>query len=213
MSNPYNNPGTCGIYKITSPSGKVYVGSSRNIEARWYRHKHDLKAGKHHSPPLQRSHDKYGVDGFSHEILEVCDVADLINKEQHYIDLLKPEYNVASDASTPIHTVEVRQRLSATMRAIWACPERRAAQSERVRKAGPSEAAREGLQQMWADPEKRAALLEKRADRKYAAFGKNWTLKELSVEYGVKYTMLKDRIRAGWDVERAVTETKRAGGL
>ena len=27
-----------GIYKITSPSGKVYIGQSINIEERWYKY-------------------------------------------------------------------------------------------------------------------------------------------------------------------------------
>lgn len=29
----------CGIYKITSPSGKVYIGQSNNIIKRWITYK------------------------------------------------------------------------------------------------------------------------------------------------------------------------------
>ena len=36
----------------------------------------------------------HGFDNFKLEILEHCKPSDLIKREQHYIDLLKPEYNI-----------------------------------------------------------------------------------------------------------------------
>jgi group I intron endonuclease len=35
-----------------------------------------------------------GYGGFTLEILEYCDKNNLIKREQHYIDILKPEYNI-----------------------------------------------------------------------------------------------------------------------
>jgi hypothetical protein len=37
---------------------------------------------------------KYGYFAFRLEILEYCDPSEAINKEQYYLDLLKPEYNI-----------------------------------------------------------------------------------------------------------------------
>lgn len=45
--------------------------------------------------------------------------------------------------------------------------------------------------------------------RNIEAFGGVWSMKELAEEYGVKYTLLKDRLRAGWEPEKAVTTPAR----
>lgn len=42
----------------------------------------------------------YGFDGFTLEILEYCQPSDLIKREQYYIDLLKPEYNILKTAGS-----------------------------------------------------------------------------------------------------------------
>ena len=43
---------------------------------------------------------KYGYSNFSLEILEYCDPALAISREQYYIDLLKPIYNLAKVAGS-----------------------------------------------------------------------------------------------------------------
>ena len=43
---------------------------------------------------------KNGYSNFTLEILEYCDLADLIKREQYYIDLLKPEYNILKIAGS-----------------------------------------------------------------------------------------------------------------
>jgi group I intron endonuclease len=63
-----------GIYKITNIiNGDCYIGSSVNIKERFYRHKKDLKKGKHHSIILQRAYKKYGKENFIFEVLTECD--------------------------------------------------------------------------------------------------------------------------------------------
>ena len=44
----------------------------------------------------------YGFDGFTLEILEYCQPLDLIKREQYYIDLLKPEYNILKVAGSSL---------------------------------------------------------------------------------------------------------------
>jgi group I intron endonuclease len=43
---------------------------------------------------------KHGYSNFNLEILEYCDSKNLIVREQYYIDLLKPEYNILKKAGS-----------------------------------------------------------------------------------------------------------------
>jgi group I intron endonuclease len=88
-----------GIYKITNNvNGKFYIGSAKSLSSRWRLHKSQLKNNKHHSIYLQRSFNKYGYSSFSFEIIECCEIEDLIEREQFYLDSLKPQYNMAKIA-------------------------------------------------------------------------------------------------------------------
>lgn len=89
-----------GIYKITSPSGKFYIGSSANMHNRWLAHKTLLNRKKHHSFYLQRASNKYGIDSLSFEVVELCDIEELFSREQFYIDSLNPAYNVCRIAGS-----------------------------------------------------------------------------------------------------------------
>lgn len=58
-----------GIYKITSPSGKVYIGQSTNIEKRW---KYYLSLNCKNQIKLFNSLKKYGPGNHKFEIIEEC---------------------------------------------------------------------------------------------------------------------------------------------
>ena len=61
---------TCGIYKITNKQNdKFYIGSSTNIEMRWYAHKSYLRRNVHANQHLQNAWNKYGEDNFIFSIL------------------------------------------------------------------------------------------------------------------------------------------------
>lgn len=77
-----------GIYKITNPTGKVYVGQSIDIENRFQEYKL-LKncKGQHH---LYRSLKLYDVSNHVFEILEECTEEELNKKERYWQDY----YNV-----------------------------------------------------------------------------------------------------------------------
>lgn len=76
-----------GIYKITSPSGRVYIGQSINIERRFYNYRR-LECKE--QPILLRSLKKYGVDNHTFEVLIECEPSQLNDLERYYQDL----YNV-----------------------------------------------------------------------------------------------------------------------
>lgn len=85
--------GTCsGIYKITTPSGRSYVGSSQDIRARARKHCYELRTGRHKNGKLQRSFDKYGT--LVLEPIYRCAPKDLEKWEQIFIDELEPSINI-----------------------------------------------------------------------------------------------------------------------
>jgi group I intron endonuclease len=61
-----------GIYKITSPSGKIYIGQSSDIFRRWA----GYKIGCKRQPKLHSSFMYYGVKNHTFEIIETLDFYD-----------------------------------------------------------------------------------------------------------------------------------------
>ena len=70
----------CGIYKITSPSGRVYVGQSVDIYGRWNLYK---RLGCKRQIKLYNSLKKYGCDAHSFEIIEEC-LPEQLNEREIY---------------------------------------------------------------------------------------------------------------------------------
>lgn len=77
----------CGVYKITNIiNGKVYIGQSINIKARWKDHVSSLNRGDSRCTLLQRAWNKYGQNNFIFEIVELC-LEDMLDKiETKYIN-------------------------------------------------------------------------------------------------------------------------------
>ena len=93
-----------GIYKIiNSINNKIYVGSSNNILGRLQRHFKELKNNTHYNKKIQRSFNKHYINNFCFEVIEyVEDFSKLIEREQYYIDTLKPEYNIRLSANSSL---------------------------------------------------------------------------------------------------------------
>lgn len=90
-----------GIYRILNTiDEKFYIGSAKDLHIRLHLHKSKLKKGIHHSRYLQNSFNKYGAEAFKFEILEECSHEILLEREQHYIDTLDPQYNMRSRAQS-----------------------------------------------------------------------------------------------------------------
>jgi group I intron endonuclease len=72
-----------GIYKITSPSNKVYIGQGVNIERRFKEYKRlDCKG----QTILYNSLKKHGAENHTFEIIEECNVEDLNCRERFWQD-------------------------------------------------------------------------------------------------------------------------------
>lgn len=117
-SNPI--PSTSGIYRITCTiSKKPYIGSAVNLRQRHTNHFSMLRCNSHHSISLQRAWNKYGEDAFTFEVLELALIPFLIEREQHWLDKLKPfgrkGYNILPAAGSRLgstHSPESRAKMS-----------------------------------------------------------------------------------------------------
>ena len=83
-----------GVYKILClVNGKFYIGSSKNILARWYTHRAPSAWDKHPNRPLYKDMRKYGIENFRLQILAPVMTEYLTKVEQEFIEMLNPAYN------------------------------------------------------------------------------------------------------------------------
>ena len=109
-----------GIYKITSPTNKVYIGQSRDIEKRWIDHKRrGNRKNIDAKYPLYISMYKHGVDTHTMEVIEECSFEELNNRErywQDYYNVIKEGLNAKLQEASGmprVYSKEVRANISA----------------------------------------------------------------------------------------------------
>lgn len=92
-----------GVYCIESEKGQQYIGSTCvSFKIRWQAHLRHLRNNTHHSKHMQNVYNKHGVDYFKLYILYVGEEKeDILQKEQHYIDTVKPQFNTAPIVNSP----------------------------------------------------------------------------------------------------------------
>jgi len=98
------NKGKIGIYRwVNKSDGYSYIGSSSDIASRLRKY---YCLGYLNNKLLTCNSRIYKVlleqnySNFYLEILEYCDKKSLIEREQYYLDLLKPEYNILKIAGS-----------------------------------------------------------------------------------------------------------------
>ena len=101
---------SCGIYKILNLSNnKFYIGSTINLNKR--KSEHNCKNNSFRGNSIIRSAIlKYGTSCFKFEVLEEFIFTDFANKdyklelltsrEQYYVDILMPQYNIKKEDVT-----------------------------------------------------------------------------------------------------------------
>ena len=100
------------IYKLTSPTGKVYIGQTKaeKVERRW-------GYGCNYSKNIALTNDimEYGWKNFQHEVLETVNTkSEATEKERYYILLYKsyePEYGYnksLNESSQPVVRTYIR---------------------------------------------------------------------------------------------------------
>ncbi len=113
-----------GIYQIRNIiNNAIYVGSAAGqygFHKRWNSHRSALNNNSHHSLILQRAWNKYGINVFMFEIIEECEPRRCLEREQYYLELLAPKYNIAQCAQAPMagrqHSQETKDRIRQAQR-------------------------------------------------------------------------------------------------
>lgn len=99
------------IYKITSPSGKIYIGqTTRTLEKRFKEH-----CSGYENTIISKAIQKYGAEQFVKEVVFTGGDDELDVKEKNYIELynsLEPNgYNIRTGGSNGKHSELSRQRM------------------------------------------------------------------------------------------------------
>ena len=141
------NKGKCGIYRWTNLiNGKSYIGSSVNLNKRFrcYFSIGWLESGlQKANSQIYRSLVKNGYSNFSLEILEYCEKSEALKREQYYLDICEPEYNILKIAGSRLNSKHSEE----TIAKIWT-DERKAKRSEHLKKLHASEAHKEHLKKL-----------------------------------------------------------------
>jgi len=115
-----------GVYQIIlREDGRSYIGSAVDILARWQAHKNNaLNEKLKVKQVVSRALRKHGLENFDWKVLEYCSKETLIEREQHYLDTIRPfadegnGFNVRKIAKSNkgiIRSVEAREKQSKTM--------------------------------------------------------------------------------------------------
>jgi group I intron endonuclease len=151
-----------GIYLITNrTNGKIYVGSAKNFRMRWGAHRSQLRTGSHHSAPLQQDWKIYGEEVFDFSILEGCELAQLIEREQAWLNDFQPfgdrGYNLCPRAESH-YGYKLRdegcQNIAAGVSKHYEIEAHRQRQAEIAKKK-------------WSDPEYRKLMSDAAKDRHF----------------------------------------------
>lgn len=114
-----------GVYKIINLlNNKKYIGSSCNILQRFRQHKHKLSKNRHENSYLQNAWNKYGIEAFLFQIVEICSQDQLESREQFWIDKEntiddKFGYNLRADASNKYFSQKHRQKISDSLKMYY----------------------------------------------------------------------------------------------
>jgi group I intron endonuclease len=114
--------GNSGVYAfVCLTTNKCYVGSAKSLLAGFNQHLGGLRS----NVLLQRAILKYGISNFAFVILEFCPPEQLIEREQFYIDELKPEFNILTLAGSTLgykHSPDVLDKMSGENHPLYGKP-------------------------------------------------------------------------------------------
>lgn len=105
-----------GIYKITNPKGKIYIGQSVNIHQRKLNYKNFISNKNNIGPKLYNSFKKYSWENHIFEIIEECTINQLDENEIYWgikFDVLNENgLNLKLGEGRGICSEETKQKMS-----------------------------------------------------------------------------------------------------
>lgn len=99
---------------MNNVNGNTYVGSSVSLSVRMYTY-YSLRSLAKSNRPIDRALLKYGFSKFSLYILEYCTPENVIDREQYYLDTIKPAYNIVEKAGSTLgykHTEDALAKMT-----------------------------------------------------------------------------------------------------
>ena len=112
-----------GIYKWTNKITKdIYIGQSIDLSKRFIKYFNISYLKNREALVISRALIKYGYSNFSLEILEYCNIANLTEREQYYMDKLNPRYNtlkIAGSSSGHKHSEETKLKISKALKGVY----------------------------------------------------------------------------------------------
>lgn len=92
------------VYKITCISNnRVYIGQTKNFKNRRGYHLYKLKQQNHGNRYLQKDYNLYGKENLIFEILEECDIDNLLERETYWIN-----YYGGKDSSNTYNLIDLK---------------------------------------------------------------------------------------------------------
>ena len=90
------------VYQIkNTKNGKVYVGSTVDVDRRWCKHRRLLRSNRHPNGYLQNAWNKHGEQAFSFLVTDTVNCEkEMISREQYYLDTLDVLYNLSPTAGS-----------------------------------------------------------------------------------------------------------------
>jgi group I intron endonuclease len=140
--------GVCGVYKLTAPNGKIYIGQSLNLRKRLNTHKTASK----NNPTMSISNAirKYGFDNFKVEALMyfkphkdstfnigLLDAIEIACVEKYKSLDKKIGYNIKPAGNNKQHSEETKEKLRQKAIGRKASPETKAKISDAMKKRDP----------------------------------------------------------------------------
>ncbi len=175
------------IYKITSLSGKIYIGQSINIEKRWKKYK--STKFKHH-PKLHAAYLKYG-DTFVFEIVQECSIEELNYLERHwqeYFDTVNNGLNcylTETNNQRKVISEETKNKIRNTLTGVKHTEERKRNQSKALKPSISNETRKkmsDNRKKYYENIENRKKTSENNPNKKsvrqfdmYSKFIKDWS--------------------------------------
>lgn len=179
------------LYKLTSPSGKSYIGITiKTMDARWGKHvEHAL--GKRDNGALYAALRKYGPESFTRELLAECDDwGELCQMEiaaiREHKTFAPNGYNLTTggEGIPGPRSEETKRRISVAQKKRYQRPEER----ERLRQAGIKGNQSENA--VAVREAKKAAAAKRRADRRLSKKERSARIREGMAVPEVRQKML-----------------------
>lgn len=181
-----------GIYKITNPKGKVYVGQSIDVERR-------LKKYQRGCDPVQsklyNSFIKYGTANHTFEVLEYVEEQQLTLAEEHWMvfyNSIKNGLNLKEAGSKGSVHEETKQKISTALRGREITPEWREKISKANKGLKRTQRAKAVMsskrEEYWRELYKEAYNKSDEIKQKYS---EGTSMKKLSYLYNIGYDTLK----------------------